>query len=144
MTAALIALVVAALGASATAVTLALQSRDDRVDAAKAGARADALTKENGDVVRQLGAEAAGRVDDQHRYEAALKVKDAEIARLEGLLDADLDPTTVRDRLAHGGLLSGAPAGGTVAAGRAVAAAALPPPAPASMGTAGGGSGRPV
>lgn len=126
MTAALIALVVAALGASATAVTLALQSRDDRVAAAKLAARAEALTKDNGDVVRQLGAEAAGRIDDQHRYEAVIAGLKAEVTRLQGELDADLEPTAVRDRLAGSGVLSGTTVDGTVAAPRVVAAASLP------------------
>lgn len=127
--------------ASVAAVTFLLQSRADRVAAAKLAGRIESLVKENGDLVRQYGAETVARVDDQHRYEAVIDGLKAEAARLEGELDEDLDPTVVRDRLAGSGLLGG-PAEGTVVADRSSAAAALPPSVSAVLGAARGGHGR--
>lgn len=124
----------AALAAAfATSITFLVQSRNDRVAAAKLGGRVESLVKENGDLVRQYGAETVARVDDQHRYEAVIAGLKAELARLEGELDAELDPTAVRGRLAGSGLLGG-PAEGTVAADRSTAAAALPPSVSAALG----------
>lgn len=127
-----------AVGLAGVAVWLALQSRDDRVASAKLDARVQALTLENGNVVRQLGVEAAGRVDDQHRYEGVIAGLKAEVTRLEGVVDEDLEPTAVRDRLAHSGLLGGVETG-TTAADRPVAAASVPPRPATGVGPGPGG-----
>lgn len=139
----LVAVSLALAAACGTAIKLALDSRNDRVASAKLDARVQTLLLENGGVVRQLGAEAAARVDDQHRYEAVIAQQKAEIARLEGELDANLEPTAVRERLAGSGLLS-SPAEGTAFADGGTAAGGLPPRPTAILGTGGGGSGRPL
>lgn len=96
----LVAVAMALAAACATAVTLAIKLGDARVDAAKQGARGDSLLLQNGSLTRQLGVEAAGRVDDQQRYEGVIAGLKAEVARLEKEMDQCLEPTSVRDRLA--------------------------------------------
>lgn len=137
----IVGLALAGLGPTVLAgviVWLALQSRDDRVASAKLDARVQALTLENGNVVRQLGTEAAGRVDDQHRYEGVIAGLNAEVTRLQGELDAEIEPTAVHNRLAHSGLLGGVETGTTVA-DRPVVAASLPPRPATGVGPGPGG-----
>lgn len=128
--------------ACAAAIKLALESRDDRVASAKLAGRVDALTKDNGDLVRQLGAEAAAHVDTRARLEAVIAQQKTEIARLEGELDHEMEPTAVRERLGSSGLLLGGAQEGTALADRAAAAAGLPPRPASDVGAAGGGPGR--
>lgn len=128
-------------GFAITAIRATSDSRDDRVATVKVTGQLERMTDAHGTAVRDLGVEAAGRVADGQRYEKAIAGLKAEVARLEGELDADLSPTAVRDRLAGSGLL-GSPETGTTAVQGPVAAAALPASVAAVLGAVGGGPGR--
>lgn len=116
MTAVIVALALAVAAASGTAVVLAVKWGRER----SAAARLELLLGEERMVREQVAADLAARAEDAARYERVVRDLKAEIARLEGDLDACNDPGVVRDRLRR--LLSSpeagrAPSGGAGAGG---------------------------